>query len=65
MDGKISTTMRDTEMNPVNMIRMADIAMVYGRRSASLTRLSIVFLPLPLSVDESMRVRQLLPTAPF
>ena len=46
-------------MNPVSMMRMADMAMVYGRRSASLTRLSIVFLPLVPSVDETMRKMQI------
>ena len=35
------------------------MAMVYGRRSASLTRLSIVFLPLVVSVDETMRKMQI------
>src|SRR3954470_21012872 len=39
MVGKMSTTIRVTEMNPIRMISMAAIAIVYGRRRAILTRL--------------------------
>src|SRR6266850_2224764 len=39
MVGKMSTTIRVIEMNPMRTMSMAAIAIVYGRRNAILTRL--------------------------
>jgi hypothetical protein len=48
MVGNMSTTMRETEMKPINTISIAAMAMVYGRRSAIFTRFNILRrTPLP------------------